>query len=246
MTEKKERNFSPRDETTRTIRLRFLLPFRRRLATVCALLLAVTLTVAFFFIRSVPVPPACLLPDSATPATLTLLDARGEPLAEIGDPAARSRHPLPLDALGPDLPRVTVALEDRRFYTHGGLDPRALLAAAAHNLFAGRVVSGASTITQQFVKLRAGRPGGRTLATKLREAVAAEKLERRLDKNTILTRYLNALAYGNRLVGPEAAARAYFGKPARDLSRAESIYLAGLPQAPTRLNPWRRSAAARR
>lgn len=196
------------------------------------------------FVRSVPVPAACLLPDSAFPGTITLLDARGEPLAELGNAAARSRHPLPLDALGPDLPRVTVALEDRRFYTHGGLDLRALLAATARNLLAGRVVSGASTVTQQFVKLRAGRPGGRTFGTKLREAVAADKLEHRLDKNTILNRYLNALSYGNRLVGPEAAARAYFGKPAHDLSLAESIYLAGLPQAPTRFNPWRHPAAA--
>ena len=197
-----------------------------------------------FFVWSVPVPPACLLPDATTPGTLTLLDARGEPLAEVGNATARSRHPVELAAMGPDLPRVTVALEDRRFYTHGGLDGRALVAAAGRNVLAGRIVSGASTLTQQFVKLRAGRPDGRRLLTKLRESVAAAKLERQVDKPTLLTRYLNALSYGNRLVGPEAAARAYFGKAARDLSLAESVYLAGLPQAPTRFNPWRHPAAA--
>ena len=119
---------------------------------------------------------------------------------------------------GADLPRVTVALEDRRFYSHHGVDPAALLGAMARNLRTGRVVSGASTITEQLVKLAAGRPGGRTWVTKLREAVAAAKLERRLDKDEILERYLNALSYGNRLVGPEAAARAYFNKPARALT----------------------------
>lgn len=216
----------------------------RRVWRGALLLSLLAATVCAGFVWSVPVPPACLLPDSQTPGTLTLLDARGQPLAEFGNTVARSRHPVELVDLGADLPRVTVALEDRRFYTHGGFDLRALLAAAGRNVLAGRWVSGASTITQQFVKLRAGRPGGRTLATKLRETVTAAKLERSLGKATILTRYLNALSYGNRLIGPEAAARVYFDKPARDLSLAESVYLAGLPQSPARFNPWRHPAAA--
>lgn len=195
-----------------------------------------------WFIASVDVPPALLGPVPAE--TLTLLDSRGEPLAEIANAEARSQHPVGLAEMGVDLPRIVVALEDRRFYEHAGIDPRALLAAAGRDLRAGRIVSGASTITQQLVKLAAGRPGGRSLLVKGREAAAAWKLERRWTKEQILARYLNVSSYGNRLLGPEAAARAYFGKPARALSLVESIYLAGLPQAPSRLNPWRHPAAA--
>ena len=197
---------------------------------------------AAIFVWSVPVPETLLHPDPML-GTLTLLDARGDPLAELPGPVARSRHPLELARLGADLPRLTIALEDHRFYQHHGVDLPALLAALARDLYAGRVVSGASTITEQLVKLAAGRPGGRTLIGKAREAAAAWKLERHLGKNEILERYLNALSYGNRLIGPQAAARAYFNKDAAALTLAESIYLAGLPQAPSRLNPWRHPAA---
>ena len=195
------------------------------------------------FVWSVPVPDVLRRPEAMS-GTATLLDARGEPLAELPDKTARSRHPLPLARLGADLPRLTVALEDRRFYRHHGADPVALLGAMARDARAGRVVSGASTVTEQLVKLAAGRPGGRTLLAKAREAVAAWKLERHMGKAEILERYLNALSYGNRLVGPQAAARAYFNKDAAALAPAEAIYLAGLPQGPTRLNPWRHPAAA--
>ena len=195
------------------------------------------------FVRSVSIPDALLHPDMSS-GTLTLLDVRGDAFAEIANAAARSRHPLPLDQMGADLPRVTVSLEDHRFYSHHGMDVTALFGAVARNLYAGRVLSGASTITEQLIKLATGRPAGRGFATKIREAVAAAKLERHASKDEILERYLNSLSYGNRIVGPEAAARAYFNKPARALSPAEAIYLAGLPQAPSRLNPWRHLAAA--
>ena len=209
-----------------------------------ALSAGLLIAVAFsLFAWNVTVPES-LLRRELNAGTLTLLDARGEPILESADKEARSHHPLPLDEMGADLPRVTIALEDRRFYSHRGVDLVALLGATARNLRTGQVVSGASTITEQLVKLTRGRPNGRTWTTKLREAVAAAKLERRMEKSEILERYLNTLSYGNRLIGPEAAARAYFNKSVRSLSRAESIYLAGLPQAPTRLNPWRWPAAA--
>lgn len=195
------------------------------------------------FVWSVTVPDILLHPDPAK-GTLTFLDARGDPLAELPESTARSRHPLPLARLGADLPRLTVALEDHRFYRHHGPDFLALLAATGRNLSSRRVVSGASTITEQLIKLSAGRPGGRTVFTKAREAAAAWKLERHTGKAEILERYLNTLSYGNRLVGPQAAARAYFNKDAASLTLAEAIYLAGLPQAPTRLNPWHHPAAA--
>jgi membrane peptidoglycan carboxypeptidase len=124
--------------------------------------------------------------------------------------------------------------------THGfedcGVDFRAVGGAALRNLRNGRVISGASTITQQVIKI-SSRPDGRR--GKVHEALAALKLERNWDKKRILEVYLNRLDYGNRRIGPEAAARAYFGKSARDLSLSEAIFLAGLPQSPTRLNPWK-------
>ncbi len=147
--------------------------------------------------------------------------------------------------MGPWLPRVTVALEDRRFYEHRGVDWRATVAACARNLRSRHIVSGASTITQQLVKLASSRDR-RSWSGKLYEAIVAWKLERRWSKQRILSEYLNRSSYGNRRLGPEAAARAYFGKPARDLTLSEAIFLAGLPQAPTRFNPWRHPEEANR
>jgi penicillin-binding protein 1C len=170
--------------------------------------------------------------------TLTLLDCRGRELAEIASPEARAQLPLRLDEMGKWLPRVTVALEDHRFYEHAGVDWRATASACGRNLKARRIVSGASTITQQLVKMASGRQG-RSWFGKVYETIVAWKIERSWSKERIFSEYLNRSSYGNRRLGPEAAARAYFGKSARDLTLAESIFLAGLPQAPSRFNPWR-------
>jgi len=177
--------------------------------------------------------------------TLTLLDCRGREIAEIASPEARAQLPRRLDEMGKWLPRVTVALEDHRFYEHAGLDWRATASACARNLKAHRIVSGASTITQQLVKMASGRQR-RSWFGKFYETIVAWKIERRWSKERILTEYLNRSSYGNRRLGPEAAARAYFGKSARDLTMAESIFIAGLPQAPTRFNPWRHPELATR
>jgi penicillin-binding protein 1C len=170
--------------------------------------------------------------------TLTLLDDHGREITEIGSPEARVQMPVTLSEMGEWLPRVTVALEDRRFYEHTGIDWRATAAALIRNFQSGRVVSGGSTITQQLVKLALNRQH-RSWLGKLYEAILAWKLEREWSKDRILAEYLNRCSFGNRRLGPEAAARAYFGKPARNLTLSEAVFLAGLPQAPTRLNPWR-------
>jgi penicillin-binding protein 1C len=177
--------------------------------------------------------------------TLTLLDCRGRGIAELASPEARTQFPVALEQMGPWLPRMTVALEDWRFYQHRGIDWRATVAACARNLRSRHIVSGASTITQQLVKLASSRDR-RSWGGKLYEAIVAWKLERRWSKQRILSEYLNRSSYGNRRLGPEAAARAYFGKPARDLTLSEAIFLAGLPQAPTRFNPWRYPQEANR
>ena len=174
-----------------------------------------------------------------------LLDSRGREIAEVASLQARTQFPVSIEQMGPWLPRVTVALEDHRFYLHRGIDWHAMVAACTRNLRSRHLVSGASTITQQLVKLATGREQ-RSWSRKFYEAIIAWKLERRWSKERILAEYLNRSSYGNRRIGPEAAARAYFDKPARDLTLSEAIFLAGLPQAPTRLNPWRHPEEARR
>ena len=198
--------------------------------------------IALAFVWWLPIPHEL---QKSPSGTLTLLDCRGREIAELASPEARTQFPVALEQMGPWLPRVTVALEDRRFYQHRGVDWRATVAASARNLRSRHIVSGASTITQQLVKLANSRDR-RSWSGKLYEAIVAWKLERRWSKQRILSEYLNRSSYGNRRLGPEAAARAYFGKPARDLTLSEAIFLAGLPQAPTRFNPWRHPQEANR
>jgi penicillin-binding protein 1C len=145
--------------------------------------------------------------------------------------------------MGEWLPAVTVGIEDARFWKHHGVDVRAVAGAALRNLQHGRVTSGASTITQQLIKVSSQRSRNR-FGEKVQEALAAWQLERSWNKEKILETYLNRLDYGNRRIGPEAAARAYFDKPAHSLTLAEAIFLAGLPRSPTHLNPWTNADAA--
>ena len=172
-----------------------------------------------------------------------LLDCHGKLLAELPSREARLQFPVPFSEMSPWLAKATVALEDRRYRSHGGVDITAIMAACVRNLSHGRVISGASTITQQLVKnSQPLRP--RSLGTKISEAFTAIHLEREWTKEAILERYLNQVEYGNRFRGVEAAARRYFGVSAASLSPQQAIYLAGLPQAPTRYNPWTHPQAA--
>ena len=209
-----------------------------RAALVCAL----TVVTIALSILSWPVPAVLEEPLLGTP---TLLDVRGREIAELPSAEARVQLPRSLNEMGPWLPRVTVALEDHRFYKHHGIDWRATAAAFERNLKHARILSGGSTITQQLAKMARGRRA-RSWLGKIDETIVALKLERRWSKERILTEYLNRSSYGNRRLGPEAAARAYFGKSARDLTLAEAIFLSGLPQAPTRFNPWTHGELAKR
>jgi penicillin-binding protein 1C len=190
----------------------------------------------WYFLNRSPLPEDLAHPK---PLTTVYLDATGRLIAEIAGPEARSNRPIPGQAMGPWIESVTVALEDRRFYEHHGVDWLAILRALARNH------GGGSTITQQLVKMATHRTG-RTISSKLREMLLAMQLERRWTKGQILEEYLNRLPYGNRLIGIEAAAQAYFQRPASELSREEAIYLAGIPRMPSRLNPWTHPDAAAR
>ncbi|MBX7080203.1 MAG: penicillin-binding protein 1C [Nannocystaceae bacterium] len=168
-----------------------------------------------------------------------VLDRNGALLRELPSDHGRRGRPLDRDAIGERLIQATLSSEDRAFFEHDGIDRAALARALEQNLRHGRLVSGASTITQQLVKLldTRGVPGDRDLELKLREAARAQNLEQVLDKDTILLEYLNRLPYGRGLVGPEAAAQGWFGVAARDLSWAQAALLAVLPRAPSALDP---------
>ena len=187
-------------------------------------------------VNRTPIPKNLFSGLNGTPV---LLDREGKIIAQISNEAARVHVPVPITKMGKHLPKVTIALEDHRYKNHNGIDFYAVFAAAYRTLTHTDHLSGASTISQQTVKL-ANKRKGRSLSSKIREALSALKLERMWNKEKILESYMNRLDYGNRRLGPEAAAWAYFGKPASALTLAESIFIAGLPHSPTKYNPWLR------
>lgn len=148
-----------------------------------------------------------------------------------------------LDEMSPYLPMAVIAIEDRRFKLHFGLDPLGLARAIATNVFSGRLVQGGSTLTQQLAKNLFLEPE-RTLERKVQEAVLAVWLETRFSKDQILELYLNRVYFGAGAYGVDAAARRYFSKSARDLNLAEAALIAGLLKAPSRLSPARDPKAA--
>ncbi|MES2709127.1 MAG: penicillin-binding protein 1C [Verrucomicrobiota bacterium] len=176
------------------------------------------------------------------PAGTRITDIHGTPLRRLLAGGMRAEAPPALAEIPQALIQATLAAEDHRFYSHGGIDPAALARAARDRFEAGRRVSGASTVTQQLVKLAA--PRARTPRTKVIEALTARRVEMTWPKTRILEQYLQRLDYGNLHLGPAAAAAGYFGKSLADCSLAECAFLAGLPQSPTRLNPWRHADRA--
>jgi penicillin-binding protein 1A len=153
-------------------------------------------------------------------------------------PAERNREPVPLGRINPWMRKATIAIEDRRFYEHGGVDFEAIARALVRDVEAGRVVEGGSTITQQLVRNLYIRKNERTLERKLTEACLAIRVNRKYSKDWILGQYMNTVYYGNHAYGIEAAAQTYFSKPARKLSLLQAALLAGLPQAPSVFDPF--------
>ncbi len=134
------------------------------------------------------------------------------------------------------MPQAFLAIEDRRFYQHEGIDRMAVLRALLANLRAGETVQGASTISQQLAR-NLFLTRRQTINRKLREMVLASRIERRLSKDEILELYLNRVYLGDQAYGVDAAARRFFGKTAQELNLAEAAMLAGLPKAPSRSAP---------
>ena len=158
------------------------------------------------------------------------------------------RRVVPWKELPVDLRRATVAIEDERYYKHGGVDVNAIVRAGIKNLESGETVQGGSTITQQLVRALYIKDPERNFARKIREAKLASELEEDHSKSWILHNYLNAVPYGTvngrTAIGAEAAAVTFFDKHASKLKLHEAALLAGLPQAPSQYNPFRNGQAA--
>lgn len=224
-------------------RLRPLLRSNAARAAAAAALAAAALAM---WIRCGPLPDGLL--DTSRAQSTVVVDRTGVPLYEALSGDGTRAVAVSPDAIPETIAAATVAAEDRRFWTHAGVDPAAVARALRRNLLERRVVEGGSTITQQTAKLLLARlepERRRGLPAKLREAIIALRLEHRLDKREILALYLNLASYGNQIGGVERASRAYFGTSAGTLTPAQAAFLAGLPQRPRTFNPYRGLELAR-
>lgn len=170
-----------------------------------------------------------------------ILDRNGKIFGQI---YVENRETVPYDQLPPNLVNAVVAVEDSKFYQHHGYDLLGIIRAALKNLTAGHVRQGASTITQQLAR-NSFSLKQKTFRRKLIEIFLAQRIEDNFSKQKILELYLNRIYFGGGLYGAEAAARGYFGKPAREMSLAECATLAGLIKSPNRLSPWTDRATSR-
>ena len=153
-------------------------------------------------------------------------------------PAEKNRQPVSTAQIGAWVPKATVAIEDRRFWHHGALDWPGIVRALFADIRHGHVVQGGSSITQQLARNLYIKKPSQTFSRKATEACLAIKLAREKSKSWILNAYMNQIFYGNHAYGIEAASQTYFSKRAKNLTLDESALLAGLPQAPTRYDPF--------
>ncbi len=218
---------------------------------VAALLVVAAIGVASWVLdvaAKAPSLAACKTVDKSGNSTLYAAD--GSKLGVIQSEEARA--PISIKRIPKSLQRATVAIEDQRFYEHGGIDPEGIARAALKNLEAGRTVEGGSTITQQLVRNLCISNPARSLERKIIEAQLAVEYSEQHSRREILGQYLNTASYGTlegaTAVGVQAAAKIYFSRPVWKLSLEQAALLAGLPQAPSEYNPVLnpREARARR
>ena len=178
-------------------------------------------------------PPEEALLQTSFVCAADVTEACGPSNAIATFSAEEDRINVPLEELPAVLPQAVLATEDRDYYAHGGIDPVGITRALYNDLRGRGVRQGGSTITQQYVK-NVYLTSERSIVRKLKEAVLAVKLERELEKDQILERYLNTIYFGRGAYGVGAASRAYFGTDVRDIGLAEASYLAGLIRSPNR------------
>ncbi|WP_320200300.1 transglycosylase domain-containing protein [Agrobacterium sp. rho-13.3] len=174
------------------------------------------------------------------PPNLKIVAVDGTVLANRGTTGGEA---LALEDMSPYLPQAVMAIEDRRFYSHFGVDPLGLARAIVTNIVSGRTVQGGSTLTQQLAK-NLFLSQDRTIERKIQEVLLAFWLEQKYTKDQIMAMYLNRVYFGSNAYGVEAASRRYFNKSARDVNLGEAAMLAGLLKAPSRLSPARDPQAA--
>lgn len=196
--------------------------------------LALALVALGIAVARKPLPAAL----ARTPeASLVITDRGGNKLYEVRTKDGALLAPVRVEDVSPWVVPALLAAEDGRFYSHPGADPLAMLRAFGQLVLEGRIVSGASTLTQQLA--RNVEPHPRTALGKLGEIVTALRIERDLDKAQILTEYLTRIEFGPNLRGVEAASRRYFDKPARALDLSEAATLAAIPRGPSLYDPER-------
>ena len=171
-----------------------------------------------------------------------ILDRSGQ---QIGKIFIQNRLPIPYDQIPKDMVNAVIAEEDNRFFEHHGVDYFGVLRAAISNYRQGRVKQGASTVTQQLAR-NSFELKERSYKRKLLEMFVARRIEEHLSKEKIMELYLNRVYFGGGFYGVEAAARGYFGKPAKDLTVGECAMLAGLLKSPNALSPWNNPKGAKR
>ena len=193
------------------------------------------------FIYALDLPDTDELWKIGPKAELSLYAAEDELIARRG---RRGGQPLQYKDFPPALVQAVTAIEDRRFFSHFGLDPRGLLRALTANISAGRTVQGGSTLTQQLAKNVFLTPE-RTYKRKIQELLLAFWLEAQFTKQDLLALYLNRVYFGAGAYGVQAAAETYFNRPVQSLSLGEAAMLAGLLKAPSRYAPTRNPEAAR-
>ena len=187
-------------------------------------------------------PPIQSLAVPKRPPTIQIVGVDGSILATRGEMAGTN---IALKSLPAHLPKAFIAIEDRRFYSHMGIDPMGIFRAAVANVMRRGVAQGGSTLTQQLAK-NIFLTQERTMMRKLQEVELALWLEHKYSKNEILELYLNRVYFGSGAYGVEAAAQKYFGKSARNVTLAEAAMLAGLVKSPSRLAPNRNPDGAER
>ncbi len=202
----------------------------------------VALIIGFFVFVTWDMPSTDDLWEARGGQSITFLDRNGNVILREG---AQNAPPVDLASLPPYVAQAFIAIEDRRFYDHFGIDFGGMMRAGAENLRAGRVVQGGSTITQQLAK-NLFLTNERSWRRKAQEVAMAVWLESRFSKDEILALYLSRVYFGAGAYGVEAAAERYFDRPARELTLLQSAMLAGLVKAPSRLNPARQDIAAAR
>ena len=214
-------------------------PKRRRLRLALYAITGILLVTLIWLIVTAPLSRA--LEPLDDPAML-LVSSEGRPIARRG---AIKDKPVTIAELDPLTPNAFIAIEDRRFRRHWGIDPRAIGRAMVANVQAGGVRQGGSTITQQLAKT-SFLSSDRSLKRKAQEVIIAFWLEAWLTKDEILSRYLSSVYFGDGVYGLRAASRHYFGRSPDTLNLGQSAMLAGMVQAPSRLAPTRNLELARK